>query len=108
MHDVPYEGTPFKLGGQEYIVPGLPWAWLEVNSKQMEKLTSKPFKDQISFIFDVCHTALKRNYPDITVKQLKEGLDVPTLTKLIKVVMGRSGLAQGEPLPEKAPNALAK
>ena len=107
MQDILYEGTPFRLGGQEYIVPGLPWAWLEVNGKKMEGITSKPFKDQIGFIFDVCHTALRRNYPDITVIQLKEWLDVPTLTKLVKLVMERSGLAQGEPLPERAPNASA-
>ena len=107
MHDVPYEGAPFKLGGQEYIVPGLPWSWLETNGTKMEQITSQPFKEQISFIFDVCYTALKRNYPDITVRHLKSVLDVPTLTKLVKLVMERSGLAQGEPMPEKGPSALA-
>ena len=98
-HDVPFEGIPFNIGGREYIVPGLPWAWLEANSRKMEQVTKKPFKEQIGFIFEVCHTALKRNYPDITVQQLKEDLDIPTMNRLVQVVMGASGLSQGEPVP---------
>jgi len=41
---------------------------------------------------EVIHAALKRNYPDITLIELKKHFDIPTLKQLLADLQKASGL----------------
>jgi len=91
------DGQKLKLGETEYVVPPL-------NLKAMRRLlpaisklkpVGLPSDEDISTIVEVVRSALVRNYPDITLETVEEGIDMGNLAAALGVVLGQSGLAQG-------------
>lgn len=92
-------GTIVNIGGTDYTVPPLSF-------KQLRRLLDKinligsiegvPSDEQMGAIVEVVHTALARNYPDITTDQLENILDLGNSARVVQAIMGVSGLEQGE------------
>jgi len=91
------DGQKLKLGETEYTVPPL-------NLKAMRRLlpaisklrtVGLPTDEDLSTIVDVVHSALLRNYPELTKDQVEEGIDMGNMKDALSVVLGQSGLASG-------------
>ena len=91
------DGQKLKLGETEYVVPPL-------NLKAMRRLLPRistltvvglPTDEDLETILDVVHSAMVRNYPDLTKEVVEEGLDVINMKELLGGILGSSGLKAG-------------
>lgn len=97
-----YEGEKMTIKGKEIVVPALTLGWIEDNAKVLESLSSMNEKDplkptDVANIRKVAQAALVRNYPNITVMDLKDLLDLRNFRQLFALIMGASGFTQVEP-----------
>ncbi|TDR82206.1 hypothetical protein [Paludibacterium purpuratum] len=97
------EGVKLKLGGKDLIVPSLSFKQIKVLLPTVQKIGGKGVSaENMDDIALVVHTALSRNYPDMTVEEVEEALDMNNGMKAILAVMGQSGLelvSEGEAEP---------
>lgn len=92
-------GNIVNIGGKDYTVPPLSFKQLR---RLLDKITligtieGVPSDEQMGAIVEVVHTALARNYPDLTPEQVEDMLDLGNSGKVVQSVMGASGLEPGE------------
>jgi len=88
------DGLTINLGGTDYIVPPLNLNGLEKYLKLMDRINET--KDdplaQINITAEAALIALRRNYPDLTIEDIKEMLDTESSIRLFGVVAEVSGL----------------
>ena len=101
---VKYDGVKVKIGDQELIVPSLTVkqarsVWPEILEMDKQGVTLDTVPLQWDRGVKVIHTALSRNYPELTTDQLEEMLELRDWAKLIKIVSGQSGMLPGETVP---------
>lgn len=92
-----YEGESIKIGGKEYIVPGLSLGQMEEMTDKIEKLEGigdKLTKEMVQLISEICHAALSRNYPGLTLEEVKNILDIRNMQSVLEAVLGASGLVK--------------
>lgn len=96
------KGTEVDLGGTTYIVPPLNLAALERFQDRLENYTGGLDRESVSFVVEVAYAAIKRNYPDMTIDQLKELIDLGNIQQVFEAVMNVSGLvARSAPAGEE-------
>lgn len=92
-------GVIVNLGGTDYTVPPLSFKQLR---RMLDKINligtidGAPSNEQMDAIVEVVHSALARNYPDLTPDQVEDMLDLGNAGNVVKAIMGVSGLEQGE------------
>lgn len=91
-----YEGENIKIGGKEYVVPGLSFGQIERLSDTIEEIQKagaggKLDKALIRKVSEVAHAALSRNYPEISLEQVKDMLDTRNMKTVFAAIMGESG-----------------
>lgn len=86
------KGNEVELGGQIYVIPPLNLAALERFQDKLEAYSGGIDRESVAFVVEVVHTAMKRNYPDITVDELKELIDLGNIQSVFAAVMNVSGL----------------
>lgn len=95
-----YEGTEIVIRGKTYILPGLSLAQLEANAAEIEELQKTSDADALKVIgrlSKLLYLAFSRNYPDISLDEFKEMIDIRTAVPLFQSVLGESGFEQGTP-----------
>ena len=100
-----FEGTELVIRGKTYIVPGLSLAQVEAHADDIEKLSQMNEKDAFKAmgkLANLLYLAFSRNYPEISLEEFKELIDIRTAPKLFQSVMGESGFEQGQTLPGEA------
>lgn len=91
-----FEGELVKLGKREFIIPSL-------SVRQAEKLwpdilemqagvTIAEFPKKLGQALPIIHAAMTRNYPDLTLDELKDLVDVRNFARLMKIIAGQSGM----------------
>jgi|SRR5665213_710004 len=105
-------GIELELGGTTYIVPPLSLPALRLLSPRIKTMHGIGEESQ-KIIFDAAYLALKRNYPEITRRQIEgcvefndaneitvneEGLlpDLETMERVFEAIMDISGLRRRE------------
>ena len=93
------DGLPLRLGGKDYILPPLNLAALEKYWPMIESWAEPPAKltQRFSEGAEVIHAALVRNYPELTLTEVKEGLDLPSFPGALAQLLEVSGLARRDP-----------
>lgn len=87
------KGIIVELGdGQPYTVPPLSLGSLEVLQERLEQFTGGTDRQSVALIVDTAFAALKRNYPDLTRKQVLDLLDVGNMQEVFEACMDVSGL----------------
>lgn len=111
-------GIELELGGTTYVVPPLSLPALRLLSPKLKAMRGIGEESQ-KLIFDAAYLALKRNYTDITRRQIEgcvefneageitvneEGLlpDIPTMETVFEAIMDISGLKRREIAEGKA------
>jgi hypothetical protein len=94
MKELPrFEGVAKTIGGVEYIIPPISLRTF----KQLQDVLEL-FEDgvvdakTIDTAVTVIHAALNRNYPDITIDDVAEIVDIGNMFEIFEVVMDVSGL----------------
>jgi hypothetical protein len=109
MTEPRFEGERLKVGDREFVVPPLNWRRIRKILPILERMKditagggltiTEPMLDDA---ITVIHEALTRNYPEITLDELEDLVDLVNAPTVIMAVMGLSGLLQGEPAPAEA------
>ncbi len=89
MTQIKHKGILFNLGGQMVVIPAITKAELE-----KLKVRSNNFSDDLAYLpafIDAIHSAILRNYPNITREAVAESVDFSNLEKLVNAVMDVHG-----------------
>lgn len=93
-----YEGVEIEIRGKKYIVPGLSLGQLENNAEDIQTvlaMTNQNDMRALGTIAKIVHLAFSRNYPDITLDQIKEMIDMRNMNRIIGAVMNSTGFSSG-------------
>lgn len=89
------EGASVRLGTEDYIVPALSLGQLKRNKENLQLVSTigNSLTDaQQTAVLTVLQAAIGRNYPEVTVEQLEEWVDLRNMKQVILAVLGQSGL----------------
>lgn len=95
-----FDGVKVTMGGREFILPPLTLKALRKMGPKIKLLgtmTDVPTEEQIAAMVEVVHAGLVRNYPDITVDELEDLIDLGNLREVFPAVMASSGLSRVTP-----------
>lgn len=98
-----HKGIPIDFGGEVLVVPPVALGVLEQLQERISSFKGDVRdKDQVATVIDAAHSALKRNYPEMTRSQVAEMIDVGNMAAVFEAVMDVSGLKRkaaeaGEP-----------
>jgi hypothetical protein len=97
------DGVQINIGGTDYTVPPLNLKAVKKFSKNFHLLSdlgNNINAEMMTFIADIIHTALIRNYPDITLDQVEEMVDIKTVGDILEAVLSSSGIERKKKEPE--------
>lgn len=92
-----FDGESVKLGNREFIVPSLSVnqarkLWPEILDLN-KGVTLAEFPKKLDAALPIILAALSRNYPDITIDELGDLVDVRNFPRLMKIIAGQSGMS---------------
>lgn len=92
-----HDGVKMRVGGRELIIPALTIKQVRALRGQFDAMQGikenvMPSDEQIGAVTEVIHSAVVRNYPDMTIDTLEELMDLTTMQAVVKAIMGQSGL----------------
>ena len=96
-------GVWVQLGDKSYKVPPLNFKSIralmgKLNTISAMQKNSMPTDDQIQVVSELMQAALARNYPNLSLDDIEDGLDMGNFGNALAAVMGTSGLVkQGTP-----------
>lgn len=90
------EGTTITMGGKEWVIPALSLGQVRRLQPILEQipiqadgvLTAETIDNSIAVI----HAAMSRNYPDITLRDVEEMVDLRNIRPIFQAILGLSGL----------------
>lgn len=85
------KGKEIELGGKTYIVPPLNLAAVEHFQDRLAGFTGGIDATSVLLVAEVTHSALKRNYPEITLEEVKDVLDLGNMVEVFQAVLQVSG-----------------
>ena len=91
-----FEGVPVMIAGKEWIIPALNLTTIKRLRPQIDSLASIAMDmnitdKQIDVFIEIIHSALARNYPEITKENVADMVTFANATPIISAVMGVSG-----------------
>jgi hypothetical protein len=87
------KGIPLELGGVTRIVPPLSLGALEQLQDGLANFTGDIREpQQITTLIAAAHSALRRNYPDVTREDVADWIDLENALQVMEAVMDVSGL----------------
>ena len=96
LKDNPIDGVNIRMSGQDFIVPPLNFRQLKVFRSLINNISTGKAKnmteDQTESLIKVVHAAMTRNYPDITMEEVEELIDLKNMMPVVNAVMNVSGL----------------
>jgi len=87
------------IGLEEYRIPPLPFGSLKELEGKVELISGlslSPSPEQIEVVFACVHAAINRNYPSITLEDVKGMLDVSNFMNVLEAVMNVSGFKRAK------------
>jgi hypothetical protein len=101
-------GVLVTMGGKEREIPPLSFKALKRLGPKLATLNVGSVSEEaVATILEATFLAIQRNYPDVTMEELEDELDVGNMTDVIQAIMDVSGLrrkAQEEASKEKEAN----
>ena len=96
-----FEGVKLRIGRGEYVVPALTVRQLKqfrpVLAGMARFQSADPTDEDMDQVMGMVHAALSRNYPDLTVEQLGDMVDLRSLPAIVKAIAGQTGLDRAQP-----------
>ena len=88
MSEPKFEGVKMKLGGVEYIIPALSIRQIRGLQENIQTLRFDDYDGMTKII----HKAVTRNYPDMTIGELSDLVDMNNVLEITEAVTNISGL----------------
>lgn len=88
------KGVEIEINGDKFVCPPLNLRAIEQVQEKLQTFDSKTPFEQLPIVAEVAQLALVRNYPDMTVEQLKDGIDLGNMAEIMNAVMGVSSLVK--------------
>lgn len=85
-------GLPVMLGGEEYIMPPLALGPLKQLKPHLINFTANLDDESLETVIATAHSALTRNYPELTKEWVGSVVDVANMQEVIEACMDVSGL----------------
>jgi hypothetical protein len=87
------KGIPMTLGdGKEYVIPPLTLGALEDHADDISTLDTLAGPEAAKVIVAIVHRALVRNYPKLTIADVRELIDLDSMKDVFAATMGASGM----------------
>lgn len=106
------EGIKVNLGGREFVAPPIPLkifrtkaAWFDELNKLNRTNMMTPAAEEA--VVGIIHSALIRNYPNLTPEEVEDLLDLRSMTETVQAIMDFSGAVKVNPGEAPAPGAPA-
>jgi len=101
MNQAKFRGESHILGGEEYIIPPLSMGQSEELEAAVAKLSdpATTLGERNRIMQQLIGAAIKRNYPNFDVANLKDLLDLGNFKEVLDSVLSRSGYKRGAPVP---------
>lgn len=103
-------GLTITIGHRKLVVPPLNLARVKRLKDELAILTDKQLASGDNSGFQhmeasvtIIHTALTRNYPDLTREEVEDLVDMGNIAPVLSAVLGQSGFVQGEQRPVMEP-----
>jgi hypothetical protein len=102
-----FKGETIDLGGTEYVIPPLSLEKLEELEPQFHALAmpTADFRGRVNALMPILLASFQRNHPEITEPNLRQLLDLPSLNRLVEIIMRCNGfrvVKAGEQMPVEA------
>lgn len=96
-----YDGVEVKLGDKVFVVPPLTFKQLkDANIKEklatMATIGPKAEDKQFDALRDVVFACVSRNYPDLSIDTLEDGLTMGNIKPLMQAMFGVEMVQSGE------------
>lgn len=92
----PFEGETITLAGREYVLPALSTKQARKHWEKVRTFDVKATPELIPTRYEhgvfLIHQALARNYPELTLEQVDDWVDLRNFTPLVLKVMALSGM----------------
>ncbi|MDB4882390.1 MAG: hypothetical protein JWL95_1156 [Gemmatimonadetes bacterium] len=87
-----FPGVSIELGGRVFVVPPLSLASLRSLHEKLDGIVLDEIPDLSKTVdlLEVALAALQRNYPELTISELADLVDVSTFGPLMLAAMGRT------------------
>ena len=113
IHPVKSRGGEWvRIGDEEYKIPPLAFETLQELPERLEPLRAMapgaaPNKAQMEAIVGLIHTAMRRNYPEITAEDVRGMLDLGNYQAIFSAVMRVAGLRKEAAKPDAPGETVA-
>lgn len=87
------EGKTVHMSGTDWIIPPLNFKALRRFREELSTMTPAALAAS-GKVVDLIHAALTRNYPDLTLDELEDMLDMGNVMAVTEAVLGVSGLVE--------------
>lgn len=86
------------LGMEQYRIPALAFgavSELQDDVEALRDMNGRPKPEHMHIVAKIVHAAMVRNYPDITVEQVGDMLDLGNYSDVLSAVLNISGFTKG-------------
>ena len=93
-------GVWVQMGMEEYRIPPLGFGAIQELQERLGSLrgmTDMPTEDQMKTVAEIVQMAMKRNYPDITVEDVFDKLDLGNFRPVFEAVLSMNGYRSAKP-----------
>jgi hypothetical protein len=96
------EGVTLRIGRRDYVVPPLNLKGVKRAQKLVPMLGNEGDPVSIDAALEIVHLAVTRNYPEVTVEQLEEDIDLGNLMAIVQAVLSLAGFTAPKATGETA------
>jgi hypothetical protein len=96
------DGVVIRMGGRDWIVPPLTFRQLRRLQPKLEglariRLGGDMSLEHVTTLCEIVQAALARNYPELSLDDIEDLLDLGNARAVVTAILTGSGLATGEP-----------
>ena len=95
------EGAKVQMGGKDYVVPALSFRQVKALQDKIGALSGNMSSmldpAQMEVIIEIVHASLSRNYPELTIDDVSDLLDMRNAPRVFLSIMGQSGFEEAKP-----------
>lgn len=90
LKDNPIEGQEISMGGSMMNIPALNFRQIKTLSPDIKKMENADTDEKrLAAQIKVIHQAIKRNYPDATIEDVEDIVDMTNILRVMAAVMGQ-------------------
>jgi hypothetical protein len=98
MRQPPIDGAKIRMGGEDWVVPPLNLRAVRLHEQMIKDIQTVGSQfEGLPKIAAVALAALQRNYPELTLEQVEDLLDMGNALSVFRAIIGQSGFEEARP-----------